>query len=181
MNSDKIIKLSISIIICEFAGVIGSVFTTPSIENWFADLNKPVFSPPNWIFAPVWTLLFLLMGIAFYLAWDKKWTVKNKIKIGAKIKLNKFFEEFWSGKWQKGTTISIFFIQLFLNIYWSLLFFGRHAIGSAFFELIVLWFAILLTIISFYRVSKTAAYLLLPYILWVSFAGILNYFLWTLN
>ena len=181
MKFDNIIKLSISIIICEFAGVIGSVFTMPSIAGWFKSLNKPFFNPPNWIFAPVWSLLFLLMGISFYLVWDKKWIVKNKIGKIKKIKTNAFLESIWTGKWQKQGIISIFFIQLFLNICWSLLFFGKHFIGFAFFELLVLWLAILFTIISFYRVSKISAYLLLPYIAWVSFAGILNYWLLILN
>jgi tryptophan-rich sensory protein len=181
MKFNNIIKISISIIICELAGVIGSIFTASSIKDWYGGLNKPFFNPPNWIFAPVWSLLFLLMGVSFYLVWNKKWVVKNKIGKFNKIKLNNFFEKVWNGKWQKQGIISIFFLQLILNIYWSLLFFGKHSIGGAFFELLLLWIAILVTIISFYRVSKLAAYLLLPYILWVSFAGVLNLSLWILN
>jgi tryptophan-rich sensory protein len=121
------------------------------------------------------------MGIAFYLAWENKWVVKNKTKIIGKIKLGKFFDKIGTGKWQKQGIITIFFIQLFLNICWSVIFFGKHSIGFAFFELLILWISILATIISFYRVSKTASYLLLPYIFWVSFAGVLNFALWILN
>jgi len=181
MKLDKIIKLSISIIICELAGVLGSVFTVPSVGVWYKSLNKPGFNPPSWIFTPVWSILFLLMGVSFYLAWDKSWKVKNEIKKIKSIKLNPTSQKLWQGKWQKINIVAIFFVQLILNIFWSLLFFGLHFTDVAFFELLMLWFAILFTIVNFYRVSKTAAYLLLPYILWVSFAGILNYFLWILN
>lgn len=144
-------KFLLSIIICEAAGVVGSIFTAPSIKGWFATLNKPAINPPNWIFGPVWTTLFLLMGIALYLVWSKE-----KIPV-------------------------IFWAQLILNILWSVIFFGLRNPGFAFFELLILWVAILYTILSFYRVSKPAAYLLLPYILWVTLAGFLNYSLWMLN
>ncbi|MFA6411044.1 MAG: TspO/MBR family protein [Candidatus Buchananbacteria bacterium] len=145
------IKLLASIVICEMAGIVGSFFTVPSIKGWYATLSRPALNPPNWIFGPVWTTLFLLMGIALYLVWSKR-------KIPA-----------------------IFWAQLILNILWSVIFFGWHNLGAAFFELILLWLAILYTIISFYRISKPAAYLLVPYILWVTFAGFLNYSLWILN
>jgi len=180
MKFNKVIKLSISIIICEFAGVIGSIFTTPSIGGWFKNLNKPSFNPPNWIFAPVWSLLFLLMGISLYLVWEKNWVVKNKIGLQKKA-WNRYSEKFWQGSWQKANIILIFSVQLFLNILWSVVFFGKHSPNVAFFVLLMLWFAILSTIINFYRVSKASAYLLLPYILWVSFAGVLNFYLWILN
>jgi len=181
MKNGDIIKASISVIICELAGVIGSIFTIPSIDVWFKNLNKPSFSPPNWIFGPVWTILFLLMGLSFYMVWDSNWIAKNKIGKIKVAKWNSLSEKLWQGKWQKINIITIFFAQLLLNIAWSILFFGLHFTDIAFFELLMLWFAILFTIINFYRVSKLAAYFLLPYILWVSFAGILNYFLWILN
>ena len=181
MKAQNIINLSISIIICEFAGVIGSIFTFPAIGAWYKNLNKPVFNPPSWIFGPVWTFLFLLMGISFYLVWKEKWVVKNKIGIANKKSWNVLSTKLWEGDWQKVNIITIFFVQLVLNICWSIIFFGARSPAVAFFELLALWFAILFTIINFYRVSKTAAYLLMPYILWVSFAGVLNFVLWIIN
>lgn len=147
-------KLIASIVICLGAGLLGSVFTTPHIATWYAGLNKPKFNPPNWIFAPVWTTLFVLMGISLYLVWNKN---------------------------PKPKTILIFSGQLALNILWSYLFFYLHRPDLAFFELIALWLAILWTIINFRSISKTASYLLLPYILWVAFAGVLNLSIWLLN
>ena len=154
----KILKLIVSILICQGAGLVGSVFTSPAIPTWYATLQKPSFEPPNWVFAPVWTLLFLLMGISLYLIWSKGLEDKK-----AKI------------------AIVIFSSQLVLNILWSFLFFGFKSPLYAFIEIIILWLAILATIISFYRISKTAAYLLLPYILWVSFASVLNFSIMILN
>jgi translocator protein len=151
MKKVNFIKFLTSIIICEAAGVVGSIFTIPSIQSWYATLNKPAINPPSWVFGPVWTTLFLLMGISLYLVW-----AKGKVPV-------------------------IFWVQLVLNVLWSIIFFGWQQPGVAFFELIMLWFAILYTIINFWRVSKPAAYLLLPYIVWVTFAGFLNYSLWLLN
>ncbi len=158
MKANKILKLVVSILICQGAGFIGSLFTSPAISTWYAQLEKPSFNPPNWIFAPVWTILFLLMGVSLYLVWSK----------GLQEKKTK-------------TALLIFACQLILNIFWSILFFGLKSPLYAFFEIIVLWLLILFTIISFYRVSKTSAYLLLPYILWVSFAAVLNLSILTLN
>ena len=181
MKFANTIKLLISIITCELAGVIGSVFTFPQINDWYKFLNKPNFNPPGWIFGPVWTVLFLLMGISLYLVWSEKWVVKNKIGGIKKKAWNPLSQKLFNGSWQKANIILIFAVQLILNIIWSLIFFGMHQTGVAFFELLMLWFAIAYTILNFYRVSKNSAWLLLPYILWVSFAGILNYFLWILN
>ncbi|MFA6171625.1 MAG: TspO/MBR family protein [Patescibacteria group bacterium] len=157
MHKDNFIKLAIAVVIAEAAGIIGSFFTAPSIPSWYATLPKPAFNPPAWIFAPVWTALFALMGIAAFLIW-KKGLKRKDVKIA----------------------LAIFIGQLVLNALWSFIFFGLHNPKGAFFELIVLWLAILATIISFYRISKSAAWLLLPYILWVSFAGYLNYSIWQL-
>jgi len=154
MNKINFVKLVVSVIICEGAGIVGAVFTTPAIGGWYAGLNKPSINPPSWVFGPVWTGLFFLMGISLYLVWLKRITAKIVI---------------------------IFAVQLVLNVLWSIIFFTWHQPGIAFFELLALWFAILYTIVNFYRVSKSAAYLLLPYLLWVTFAGLLNYLLWTLN
>jgi len=181
MESKKLFKLLASIIICELAGVIGSAVTLPGVRVWYKTLNKPSFNPPSWIFGPVWTILFVLMGISLYLVWSEKFVVKNELKIGKIKAWNGLSQKLFKGKWQKANIILIFALQLILNFLWSVIFFGFHLPGVAFFELLMLWFAILYTIISFYRVSKTAAYLLIPYIAWVSFAGILNCFIWILN
>jgi len=123
----------------------------------------------------------LLMGISLYLVWSKKWEPDNKNFNCRKKVWNTWSQKFLDGKWKKANIILIFGLQLVLNILWSVIFFGMQNPAVAFFELLMLWFAILYTIINFYRVSKIAAYLILPYILWVSFAGVLNYFLWVIN
>lgn len=158
MKTNKIIKFILSIAVCQTAGFIGSLFTTPSIPTWYASLQKPSFAPPNWLFAPVWITLFTLMGISFYLVWNKG--LKNK---------------------QVTKGLFIFCIQFLLNMLWSFLFFGLHSPFYAFMEIIILWIVIGLTIFSFFKISKNAALLLLPYIAWVSVAGILNYYIWILN
>jgi benzodiazapine receptor len=153
-----ILQLVISLIVCQFAGFIGSVFTTPAIPTWYVTLNKPSFTPPNWLFSPVWIFLFLLMGISAFLVWSKGWGNKQ-VKIA----------------------LSIFAVQLILNILWSAVFFGFRSPLAGFIEIVILWMAILLTILNFFKVSKTAGLLLLPYILWVSFAAVLNFFIWRLS
>ena len=143
--------LILCILICEGAGVIGTIFTIESIPTWYATLNKPFFSPPNFVFGPVWTTLYFLMGLSLYLVW------KNR-----KIQ-----------KW--------FWIQLILNSVWSIIFFGLKNPLLGFIGIIFLWTSIVLTIKSFYKFNKTAAYLLIPYICWVSFATILNLSIVILN
>jgi len=181
MKYNNLLKFLSSIIICELAGVVGSFFTIPSISGWYKNLNKPVFNPPNWVFGPVWTTLFVLMGISLYLVWSKKFIVKNNLKPARRKAWNKWSQKFYSGDWQKANIILVFIFQLVLNILWSIIFFGMHSPVLAIFELLMLWFAIIFTIVNFYRVSKVAALLLLPYILWVSFAGILNLAIFLLN
>lgn len=153
----KAIKLSFSVLICLIAGFIGSFFTTPSITTWYATLNKPIISPPNWLFAPVWTTLYILMGIALFLVW-----MKNDKK---QIKLAFIF----------------FFTQLTLNSLWSILFFGLKSPFLALLEIIVLWLFILLTIIKFFKIKKLAGWLMIPYLVWVSFASVLNFLIFQLN
>lgn len=151
-------KLIIAIVISELAGIIGSVFTTPSVTGWYAGIVKPTFNPPAWVFGPVWTTLFAFMGIAGFLVWRKGLAYKNvKVALG------------------------IFICQLVLNTLWSIIFFGLHSPGGALIEVMFLWLAILATIIAFAKISRPAAWLLVPYILWVSFAMYLNYAIWTLN
>lgn len=150
MKKINIPKLIGSILICFLAAGVGSYFTTPSIATWYATLNKPFFSPPNWIFGPVWTLLYTMMGVALYI-------VSN-----IKTKLN------------KNNSYKYFFAQLTFNTIWSIVFFGLHNPMLAFGVIIVLWILIYLTIKNFAKISKTAAYLLYPYLAWVSFASLLN-------
>lgn len=158
MRKKDVIKLVVSLLICQLAGLVGSFFTSPSIPVWYASLQKPSFNPPDEVFSPVWITLFVLMGISLFLVWRKP--LKER---GVKIAL------------------IYFFVQLALNTLWSILFFGLKSPFIALLEIILLWIAILLTIIKSYKVSKWAGILLIPYILWVSFASVLNFFLWSLN
>jgi benzodiazapine receptor len=153
-----IVEAVVSIVVCQGAGLIGSVATFPSIPTWYASLDKPPFNPPNWIFGPVWTTLYTLMGIAAFLVWRKG--IRNReVKIA----------------------LGIFVVQLVLNTLWSVIFFGLNSLAGGLVVIVVLWIAILLSIITFFRISKVAGALLIPYILWVSFATILNFSLWQLN
>jgi translocator protein len=153
----KTYKLIISLLIPQAAGGIGSFFTVGSVKDWYPTLEKPALNPPSWVFGPVWTALFLLMGYALYLVWTDKSGKSKRLA-------------FWA-----------FGIQMVLNAFWSIIFFGLHSPGGALLEMIFLWLAILATIIVFAKISRPAAWLLVPYILWVSFAGYLNYLIWTLN
>lgn len=153
-----IASLILSIVIALSAGFIGSLFTTPSISTWYATLIKPTLNPPAWIFGPVWTALFILMGIAAFLVW-RQGLKQQKVR----------------------AALCVYGFQLVLNVFWSILFFGLQRPDLAFIEIIALWLAIAWTISSFYKVSRAGAYLLVPYILWVSFAIYLNYTIWQLN
>ena len=152
----RLTKLFLAIIICEGIGILGSVFTISEISTWYAFLNKPFFSPPNWIFGPVWTTLYFLMGISAFLIYEKKTKAKNML-------------------------LNLFGVQLLLNYFWSLIFFGLHLPSVAFIEIILLWSLIFVLIYKFWNVSKVASLLLVPYILWVSFASVLNLFIAILN
>lgn len=154
----KPLKIILCIIVCELVGASGAIFTTPAVNGWYATIEKPSFSPPNWIFAPVWGFLFFLMGISLYLILEKD--LKDKMVKSA---------------------ILIFVGQFMLNVAWSFLFFGLKKPFSAFMEILVLWAAIVLTIIQFNKIDRKAAVLLTPYLLWVSFAAILNLSVWILN
>lgn len=147
---NKLLKLLLSIILCEGVGILGSIFTIPSITLWYSHLNKPVFNPPNWIFGPVWTILYLLIGVSFYLILEKKL------------------------KKEKNIVLFVFFLQLFLNFIWSIIFFGLHLPITAFIEIFFLWGSIIWLVINLYKFSKFASLILVPYLCWVSFAAILN-------
>lgn len=152
------LKLIIAIAIPVAVGGISGFFTSTGVESWYQTINKPSWNPPGWIFGPVWTTLYIMMGVALFLVW----------KSNASDVL-------------KRTAITIFAIQLLLNFFWSFIFFDQQQIGWALVEIIVMWVFILLTIFAFANVSKLAAWLLVPYISWVSFATFLNYTIWKLN
>jgi translocator protein len=146
----KWVRFVFAILICQFVGYLGSLFTTPNL-TWFAGLVRPSFAPPDWLFAPVWISLFVLMGISLFLVWDDE-----KLRY-------------------------LFYFQLGLNILWSIFFFGLHNPALAFIELILLWIFILIAIIKFFKVSKWASGLMIPYFLWVTFAGVLNFWYVLIN
>lgn len=158
MRTSDLIKLFISIVISLMAGFVGSLFTTPVVPGWYTTLALPVLSPPSWVFGPVWAILYVLMGVAAYLVW-KKGLRRPLVRMG----------------------LFVFAIQLALNALWSYLFFGTRSPGLAFVEIVFLLVAILATIVLFRRVSTAAAWLLVPYLLWVGFAAYLNYMIWMLN
>ncbi len=147
-----------AIFLCELAGLVGSIFTTPAIPTWYATLKKPSFNPPSWIFAPVWVTLYMLMGVSLFMVWRKGLHVPQIKK-----------------------AVSVFGIQLALNVLWSVTFFGAQSLSSGFILIVILLVALMVTILIFYRISKTAAILLLPYFLWGSFATILNFSILLLN
>ncbi len=149
-------KLFGAILICELAGAIGSIFTLQSIPTWYATLIKPGFSPPNWLFGPVWILLYALMGVAAY------WIYISKDK-------------------RTKAALSIFGFQLVLNVLWSIAFFGLRSPLYGLVVIVLLWLSIVATILKFHEIDKKAGLVLIPYILWVSFALILNLFIWRLN
>ncbi len=150
-------KLSLSIAIPLVAGFLGSFFTSSSVKTWYLIINKPSWNPPSWLFAPVWTTLFILMGIALYLIWSEKMNTRVRM------------------------AIKLFAAQMFLNVLWSVFFFGMGNFWLAFGEIVVLWVFIFATIRSFLLINKTAGWLLLPYLLWVSFASFLNFTIASLN
>ena len=152
------IKGAISIAIPVGVGAVAGYFTATGVDNWYRTIEKPGWNPPDGVFAPVWTTLYIMMGIAFYLIWKSSGPHN-----------------------QKRRAMVLWGIQLLLNAFWSFLFFNLHTIGLALAEIIVLWLAILFTIFAFARVDKRAAWLMVPYISWVSFATILTYTIWKLN
>lgn len=181
MRINNIFKLIIAVIISELAGVTGALFTVPEISSWYAGLAKPELSPPDWVFGPIWTAIYFLIGVSLFLVWKNDWRVENPILESRQKAWNMWSERLWTKDLQKANVIAIFAVQYILNILWSFIFFGLHLPLLAFFGILALWIAIIFTIINFYRVSKLAAYLLAPYILWVSFAGYLNFSIWRLN
>lgn len=154
---NKTLKLILCFLIPLAIGGISGIATAAGIKSWYLTLNKPFFNPPNYLFGPVWTILYLLMGLSFYLILQ---TPKNELRTKA---------------------IAIFCVQLGLNFLWSFLFFKFQLVGIAFIEILLIWASILTMIFTFYKLNKTAALLQIPYLMWVSFASILNGAIWWLN
>jgi len=151
-------KLLASIAACQLAGVVGAVFTRAAIPSWYAYLKKPAFTPPNWLFGPAWISLYLLMAVAVYLVWQKGWQTPGVRQ-----------------------ALAVFLVQLLLNVLWSPAFFGWRSPLAGMIVIILLWLAIVLTIFLFFKISRPAALLLLPYLLWVSYASALNISIYFLN
>jgi len=158
MKGLDITKFIISLLICQGAGFAGSLFTRMSVATWYQTLQKPSFAPPNWAFAPAWITIFTLMAISLFLV------IKREGAFAADKK-----------------AIYIFTAQLIFNIAWSAAFFGLRSPAAGLAIILILWFLILLNIIEFYKISASAGILLIPYILWVSFASCLNFEYWRLN
>lgn len=157
MNGPKQwIALALIVALCLGAGGLGAIATTPEISGWYQTLDKPAWNPPNSVFGPVWTTLFILMAIAAWLVWKR-------------------------GGSNARRPLTLFAAQLVLNVGWSWVFFGMHQPGWAFVEIVVLWTALLATVIGFFRCSAPAGWLLVPYLAWVSFAAALNFTIWRLN
>ena len=148
-------RLIVCIVVCLGAAGLGSLLTAPALRPWYADLSKPRWTPPNWLFGPVWTLLFVAMAISAWLVWRK---------FG-----------------MRATLMQLFLLHLLLNVAWSALFFGLRSPGLAFVEIVLLWIAILATSIEFWRAVPAAGWLLLPYLIWVGYAAALNFSIWRLN
>ncbi len=157
-NYQYIIKFILSISLCLLVGAIAAYFTQSSVNTWYTTLQKPSFNPPNWIFAPVWTTLYCLMGISLFLTWNKG-----------------------NNNTQRQTAIGLFLAQLFFNGLWSFAFFMMQSPLAGLVVISILFLLIVLTILTFFRISGWAAVLLFPYLLWVGFASILNYTIFILN
>ena len=152
MKAIQVFKFIASLAVCFGASGLGAMFMgDDSITNWYAQLQKPNITPPDWVFGPVWTILYLLMGISVFIVWNKGLDYP-KVK----------------------QALGLFLIQLALNAAWTPLFFGFHLILAAFIEIMLLWLAILATLLAFKCISARASMLLLPYLIWVGYAVILN-------
>ncbi|HZH90481.1 MAG TPA: TspO/MBR family protein [Pyrinomonadaceae bacterium] len=149
--------LALAVGVCFAAAAVASSYTAPAIPGWYASLRKPAWNPPNWLFGPVWTLLYLMMAVAAWLVWRER------------------------GFAGAGTALALFSLQLILNALWSVIFFGRRNPALALVEIFFLWAAIFATMLAFWRVSHAAGWLMWPYLLWVTFAGFLNLNIWKLN
>ena len=148
-------RLTLCIVVCLGAGWFGSLLTRPALMTWYEGLSRPNWTPPNWLFAPVWTILYMAMGVAAWLVWRRSGLT--------------------------AAPMQLFLLQLLLNVAWSAVFFRFRSPGWAFVEIVTLWCAILLTAIGFGRTAPLAGWLMIPYLLWVSYAAALNFAIWRLN
>jgi benzodiazapine receptor len=153
----QVTGLSVWIVICFAAAGLGGLVTTPNIPDWYAHLAKPTWTPPSWLFGPVWSCLYLMMAISAWLVWRQNGLATARLPIG------------------------LFALQLGLNSAWSVLFFGLHSPGAAFLDILLLWIAIVATVAAFWHRSRWASLLLIPYLAWVSFAAVLNLAIWRMN
>jgi translocator protein len=162
MNKSSAIALAGFLAASFLVAMASSIFTAAAIPHWYAALNKPSFNPPNGIFAPVWTLLYALMAIAAWLVWKAPAGAPENAAL-------------------RTAALRIYWLQLFLNFAWSWIFFREHRLAGALLEIVVLWLAIVSATLLFMRVTRLAAWLMLPYVAWVAFAAVLNFEIWRLN
>lgn len=157
-NVREIPKLILSVLIVFTAGALGTVATLPEITTWYAQLAKPAWTPPDWAFGPVWSTLYVLIGVALFLVW-RQGLDRRDVRYA----------------------LLIFAIQLILNILWSVVFFGLHSLLGGFILILLLWIAIFANIIAFYVISRAAGLIMIPYLVWVSIASYLNYSVYLIN
>ena len=157
MNRSQFLKLLVSILLPLGLGSLAGIFTAEAVPEWFATLKKPSFNPPNWVFGPVWTTLYILMGFSLYLIWKEDVSKRRNL------------------------ALVVFLFQLVLNFCWSFIFFYFNMIGFALVEIILLWICIVVMLVLFYKIKPVAAFINIPYLLWVTFATILNASYYFLN
>lgn len=150
-------KLIVSVLLTVGLGTLSGLLTASEITTWYATLVKPSFNPPNFLFAPVWIILYTLMAISFYLIWNEEPSPK------------------------RDKALALFIIQMVFNILWSFIFFNQHAIFLAFLDIVLMWLFIIFSMVAFYKINPKASLLLVPYIIWISFAMLLNFAIWNFN
>lgn len=165
-NNTQLISIGLAMLAPTLAAMIGGAATGKTLDGWYRTLNKPKWNPPNWLFPVAWTILFTVMGIASWLVWREGRSGR---------------EEDLSTSPEAKTALKIYGVHLVFNTLWSIIFFGMRKLGWAFVELLILWNLVAATIVSFYRVKPTAGLMLIPYLLWTTFAGILNLTVWRMN
>jgi len=156
-GTKDLVGLAVCLAACLGAAALGALFTGPAVGTWYQEIRKPAFSPPSWVFGPVWTALYAMMAVAVWLVWKK------------------------GDAAGRSAALALFGVQLALNAAWSPIFFGLRSFGWALVDIVALWLAIVATLVAFLRVSASAGLFLVPYLAWVSFAAVLNFAIWRLN